>query len=265
MIDQLPSQNIPEWEVELVITGPISLPRTRSLVLHVEKGERNPFTTTIKLSKAPHGILCVLIARAFDHENANNAAVYFVGQALDVLCLKVDLPLYINLYRSEVRFASDSVRRVINESEWTNAFTLGREYSLNRGYFSRAISWYRKGLGSEDPIDRVIAFWSALEGISSQYYRPNDRTEQGIINQICDCFDQLWGTTENWRVIPNEPDVINHFYNFRNGFSHGFMRVDIETIKKVVGKLPVYQKLVREFLLEWESKGRVIERERAAS
>jgi hypothetical protein len=250
-----------EWEVELAISGAIAIERN-IVKMHVEKGEQNPFTTTVTLEKAPKGVKCILVARAFDQVTANDAAVYFVGQALDVLSLRLDIPLYLSLFQPEYRSISAHVRRRVNQEEWFKAFKIGRSYSMNRHFLSRAISWYRKGLVSEDPIDRVIAFWSALEAVCSKYFCPNERTNLGIINKVCDCFDQLWGSSENWHVIPGEPTYLNKFHEFRNGFSHGFRRVDIETIRDVSKDLPIYQKLAREFLLEWEINGSIIERNR---
>lgn len=258
MLNELVPQ-IPEWEVELAISGAVTTGAQR-LQFQAEKGEEHPFTTTVTISKAAQGVRCLLIARAYTQENANDAGVYFVGQALDVLCLRLNTPLYLNLFRPEFRALPNHVRRILTMQEWYDAFHFGREYSMGRRIYSRAISWFRKGLGSEDPIDRVIAFWSALEAIGSQYYRRSARTEQGIINQVCDCFDQLWGPVERWKVIPNNPNLVNEFHNFRNGFSHGFMRVDIETIRDIVVRLPVYQDLVYAFLCDWELQGDLLER-----
>ncbi len=251
-------QALPEWEVELAISGAISLERN-SITLNVEKGESNPFTTTITLSKSKNGVKCVLIARAYDQENANDVAVYFVGQALDVLSLHLDIPIHLNFFRPEFRELSNHVKRIINQENWLESFQLGRFYSLNRRYLSRALSWYRKGLVSDDPIDRVVAFWSALESICSNFFEKNVRTDFGIINKVCNCFDQLWENTNNWKIIPNNPEIINQFHDFRNGFSHGFLRVDIENIRRLSLDLPIYQNLVRQFLLDWESNGNEIE------
>ena len=251
-------QSIFEWEVELAISGAISLQRN-NITFNVEKGEENPFTTTLTLSKTKNGVKCVLIARAYNQENANDVAVYFVGQALDVLSLQLDIPLHLDFFRPEFREISNHVKRIINQEEWYEAFHLGRNYSLNRRYFSRALSWYRKGLVSDDPIDRLVAFWSALESICSKFYEQNDRTDLGIINKVCNCFDQIWDNSNNWKIIPNRPEIINHFYDFRNGFSHGFLRVDIENIRCLTLDLPIYQNLVRHFLLDWESDGIEIE------
>lgn len=251
---------ITEWEVELAISGAIALERN-SLSLEVLKGELAPFLTTATLSKNSQGVRCVLVARAYDEINANDAAVYFVGQTLDILSLRLNIPLYLNLFRPEYRDVSSHVKRRVTEDEWRDVFRLGREYSLERHYFSRAISWYRKGLVSDDPIDRLIAFWSALEAIGSKYFRDSERTRQGVINQVCDCFDQLWGSVTTWQVIPNQANTINQFHDYRNGLSHGFIRVDVESIREIVQHLPLYQNLVHQFLLDWERNGYQIERQ----
>ena len=142
-----------------------------------------------------------------------------------------------------------------------HAFRRGREYDRKRRYFSRSLGWYRKGLNSEDPIDRLLAFWSALEGISSQYFRHSERTKEGIINQICDCFDQLWGNVDNWKVIPGNAKVVNEFYAFRNGIAHGALNLDVDTIRKISSTLELYRSLVYRFLVDWEHTGYTIERQ----
>lgn len=229
--------------------------------LTVLKGEHNPFSTQVTLKSAAQGIIATVIARAYDQTGANDAAVYFVGQALDFLCLQMDLPLHLSLFRPEFRPLATHIKRRVEEDEWLNAFQLGREYSMTRPYFSRAMSWYRKGVVSEDPIDKLIGFWSALEGIGATCHEKNDRTAQGIINQICNCFDQVWGSADKWQVIPNQAGVINEFYDLRNGIAHGFRRVDIETIRDLVVKLPVYKEIARAFLLSWENSGDQRERQ----
>jgi hypothetical protein len=250
--------HITEWEVELAISGAITV-EERVSDLFVEKGESNPFTTRVTLSRASHGVRCVLKARAYTQENASDAAAYFVGQALDVLSLRFDTPLYLNLFRPEFRQLPDHVRRIVKENEWADAFHFGREYGMNRRVFSRAISWYRKGLVSEDPIDQIIAFWSALEGIGANFHCVTKRNKTGIINQVCDCLQQLWGPPNKWKIIPDNANAINKFHDYRNGFSHGFKPVNVETIREVVADIPQYQKLVHTFLVDWELQGFEIE------
>lgn len=246
-----------EWQVELAISGPLAVERPISL--QVEKGEIHPFLTTVSLKNTPNGILLTLIARAYDQSGANDAAVYFVGQALDVLALRDGIPIYLNLNRPEFRNLDTHIRRLITKHEWLDAFQSGRRYSMERPYLSRALSWYRKGITAEDPVDKLIGYWSALEAIGAACSRDNERTRRGSINQICDCFDQIWGQADKWQVIPGNPAVLEKFNEHRNGISHGFIRIDIEFIRGLVAELPLYQQIATTFLRAWEHLGSNIE------
>lgn len=255
MIDIFPR----EWEIELAISGPIKI--SSPMTLPVLKGENNPFMTPVRLRNAANGVSAWIVVRAYDLTGANDAAVYFVGLALDYLCLKIDLPLYLSLFRQEFRPHGENGRTLVTQNEWLEAFDLGRRYSMSLPYTSRAMSWYRKAMVSEDPMDKVIGFWSALEGVAATCHERNEDTKKGIINQVCNCFDYVWGKKDQWPVIPNQPEVINQFHKLRNGISHGFIRVDVETIRELVNKLPLYKELTRTFLTTWETSGQFREME----
>lgn len=251
-----PQMQIAEWEVELAISGPIAVEKTWSRT--VQKGD--DFWTPITVRNVADGVKLTIVARAYDRQNANDAAVYFVGKALDVLCLKLKLPFHLSLFEPKFKQFAGHIKRRVTKDEWLDAFSLGRVYEQDRPYFSRSLSWFRKGLTSDDPIDSLLAFWSALEGIGSKYHRPSDRAQLGTVNQICDCFEQLWGPADDWKVIPGKPDIVNQFNEFRNGIAHGFLDVTIETIRQIATELTRYQELVHAFLSDWEVKGEQFEK-----
>lgn len=242
-----------EWVVNLSISGPITI---RSLMtLDVEKGYNQPFWTTVRLKRISAGVRVEVVARANSQEAANDTAVFFVGQMLDVLCLWTDLPLLVSVAGEQVRSSDSHVQRIVEEAEWIRAFGQGRQYGMQRQVYSRALSWYRKGVTSEDPIDKFLAFWSALEGFGSESARRNDRTRLGSINQICDCFDQLWGDVSNWKIIPNHAQWVNRFHDTRNGIAHGFIPVNIDTLRDISEHLPTLRQLAHAFLTDWENRG----------
>jgi len=115
-----------EWIVKLAISGPITI--KNSLTLNVKKGHELPFWTQVKLKKASQGVWAEVIAKANTQNDANDAAVFFVGQMLDVLCLWTDLPLYVSLFDDQFRSYRNRVQRIVEESEWKRAFKLGREW-----------------------------------------------------------------------------------------------------------------------------------------
>jgi hypothetical protein len=241
---------IAEWNIKLAISAPITI--KHPLNLDVEKGSHNSFWTKVKVKKATQGVWIEVVARASSQEEANDAAVFFIGQMLDLLSLWIDLPLYLSLFDEKFRSVDTRVQRFVKEDEWSQAFRLSRNYALHRRAYSRALSWYRKGLISEDPIDKFLAFWSSIESVSSASARDNERTRRGIINKICDCFDQLWKDCSSWKVIPNDAPWINRFQETRNGISHGFIVVNIDTIKQISIQLPKLHQLAHTFLSDWE-------------
>lgn len=249
--------NHSEWHVDLAISGAITV--KRRLKLDIEKRSsshrKEPFWTTVQLSTARGGIDARVLVRAPSKEAANDSAVHFFGQMLDVLGLRLDTSLYLGLFSPEFRPLQDHVRRVVSEQEWVSAFDLGRQYGLTRRVFSRALSWYRKGMNAQDVIDQLLAFWSALEGIAAPFGSPVPPHKDGTVNKICACFDQLWGKCEEWKVIPGNPIVVNEFSNYRNKIAHGYMDVDIDQIREIRDKLPLYHQLTHAFLSDWQSKG----------
>jgi hypothetical protein len=242
-----------EWQVSLSVSGPITT--DRGIHFRAEKGYTDPFWTNISVRRAAHGVVISLIARAENQADANDAALYFAGQALDLLCLETELPMYVSLTGTQIRPVNDNVRRIVQLNEWSDCFQRAREIGIYRPIYSRALSWYRKGKNSEDPVDAFLAFWSAIEGVSSRFARDTVRTRLGAVNQICDCFDQLWQGVGTWKVIADKPETINEFHSIRNGISHGFISIDVETVKRVASKVPVISKLTLEFLRDWQTGG----------
>jgi hypothetical protein len=238
-----------EWDVELTVTGPITV--RQPLQLNVEKGTRRPFSTTARIRRTSGGVNITVIVRAPDLEEADDAAIYFVGQTLDVLSLNLNLPIALSLSGSHYKPAEPHAKRIVTEAEWSDAFHFGREYGIERPVFSRALSWFRKGLTSEDPIDKLIAWWSSIEGPGSKFARSTPRTQKGAVNQVCDCFDQVWENVGTWKVIPNEAQWVNRFHEARSAIAHGFIPVDIENVREIAALLPKLRELAHAFLSDW--------------
>ena len=242
-----------DWKVSLLISGPVTVNRIRNF--RAEKGDVGSFLTDVSVSRTSHGVKIEIVAKADNQSDANDAALYFVGQALDYLCLKIDLPLYVSLSGTQIRPVDDNVRRIIYMNEWEECFREGRMIGIHRPTYSRALSWYRKAKNSEDPVDAFLSFWSAIEAVGSKFARDTDKTRKGVINKICDCFDQVWGGVSSWRVITNDASALNGFQQKRNGIAHGFLSIDVDTIKSISSDIPRISALAYEFLKDWEHRG----------
>ena len=242
-----------EWNVDLAVSGPIGLHRP-TLRIRTMKGDVAPFQTQVEIRRDKNGVLVSVIVRADTRESAHDVGLYFVGRALDVLCLETDLPLHLSLSGPQFRTAADHVRRLITEQCWLDCFEDGRQYGTERSTFCRALSWFRKGHNSENPVDKFLAYWASIEIVGSKYARDNERTRRGVKNKICDCFDQLWQSHENWKVIPNDVNWVNRSCERRDQIAHGTIPlVEMDSIREISESLPKLHDLALEFLREWKS------------
>lgn len=184
---------MPQWQVELFVYGPITV---KGRVLLYEPKGQNPddlFYSDIAISATQSGVGIDLTARADTDRLARRATLYYVGQALDVLTLDVRLPLYLSLLdRQPIRPETHHVRRIIENDEWHSAFERVRDLNQRLPAVLQALSWYRKGLYTEDPFDKFLAFWTSIEIVASKYYPNANCRGTGSKCQIGECFKQIW-------------------------------------------------------------------------
>lgn len=238
------------WEVEVIVSGAITI--ENNIVFRSLKGYNEPFLTNVKISKFKHGVKIKIKAQADNQIDANDAGLYFIGQALDYLAFETNLPLYMSLIGTNVQQIDDNVKRIVNEEEWEKSFQKSRDIGINIPHFSRSLSWYRKALNNEDPIDSFLSYWNSIECVASKFAEDNDRTRRGIVNKICNCFDKLWGTADSWKVIPNRPEVVNNLCEKRNHIAHGAIPINIDTVRELTNFRQITKVLSYEFLNDFK-------------
>jgi len=260
--------NPPSWEVVLYVDGPITV--RRRFQTTQQKGFRpeDPFYSDIEIAEQLSGLRATVTARAPDHTIAHKAAVFFFGHVIDALTLVINRPMYLSLTERErsVRQRHD-VRRIIEPDQFEHAF--GEAYSLARGSpsFLRSLGWYRKGLTTEDPLDKFLAYWNAIEIVASKYYHyvptiDKERAKKGSKNQVWACFDALWGRCEDWPVIPSQTKWIDESYAVRLDVAHGVAFINVNKVGEVAQRLPVIEDICYRFLSEW--RARFLELDRGA-
>ena len=85
----------------------------------------------------------------------------------------------------------------------------------------RALGWYRKGLYTEDPFDKFLAFWNSIEIVAGKYHPPiPEGRPTGSKSQIWQCFKAIWGECEGWPTISGDTDWIDDNYEIRFGRLH---------------------------------------------
>lgn len=253
----------PIWVVDLFVDGPVTL--RHPFHTRQQKGFRaeNPFYSDVEIRGIPSGGLrATVTARALNKHLAREAAVFFFGRMLDVLAFKTDLPLFLSVTeraRLQNAHVREPERRIIEHWEIEDAFREAIELTVFEAPFLRGLGWYRKGHHTEDPFDKFLAFWLAIETVAAAYHKSVpainvERAKNGQISQTWECFKVLWGPCEQWPNIPGDNTWIDETWKTRNYIAHGATSVDPKTVAAVVGELDTIQRVARRFLQDWQSQ-----------
>lgn len=179
---------------------------------------------------------------------------------VDTLTLAVNRPMYLSLTERERSIAQrHHVKRIIQEVEFESAFSETHHLAQSSPSFLRSLGWYRKGLTTDDPLDKFLAFWNSIEIVAGKYYRyvpaiDKERAEKGSISQVWECFKALWGACEEWPVIPGQTKWIDQSYAVRVGVAHGTEPIDIHKVAEVADRLPAIEEVSYRFLLGWRER-----------
>lgn len=240
------------FSVELTVIGQVTTLSTIDFDNDKELSLGNIFRSKITIKSHQQGLKIYSTVWTADQDRAYKVALLFIGKMLDVLAIKTNTPLFIT--NNDIKNFSEKnvVRAVIDEQEFRDCFALSRFLNLNETAFLRALNWYRKGLYTEDPFDKFLAYWNSINVVAAKYHTQNERTRAGIINQIWNCFETLWGQNpSNWENINGDIRWINKNNEIRNNIAHGVIPVEIEYVNDVITKLDVVQKVANKFLIDW--------------
>lgn len=240
------------WIVHLFADGPIAV---EDLVrFHHPKGfsGRRQFYSKVTVENSPSGLRMAVTAFARECDPARKAALVFVGEMLDVLSTDLKLPVRLSLFDPQTanRYAH-SVRRVVTEPELRQAFSRARWLSEQEPTFLRALSWFRKGLITEDPLDRFFAFWLALEIVAGKYHPDVPEAMKGSKSQIWESFKALWGDSADWPVIAGQDQWIDDNHRLRVEIAHGTAAVDVEAVERAAAKAEIILNVSQRFLTDW--------------
>ncbi|MBK9103971.1 MAG: hypothetical protein IPL92_05245 [Saprospiraceae bacterium] len=242
------------YNVELIISGPVTTKHIINFDTEKEIDLGNVFRSDILIKKHLQGFTISTTVYTANQDRAHKVALLFIGKMLDVLSMKTNLQLNVSLneYR---QFANRSIiKAVIEEEEFRYCFDLARQLNLYENKLLRAFSWYRKGLYTEDPFDKFLAFWNSISVVADGYCNDNERTKLGTVNRIYDCFITLWGDLPKWEYINGYDRWINDNNEVRNKIAHGGVTVDIHYIENVLNQLETVQNVAYKFLTQWANR-----------
>lgn len=240
------------YNVDLNIIGPIKVVRTIEFNTDKELELGAVFNSDILIKPYQLGAKISTTVRTVNEDQALKIAFLFIGKMLDVLSIKADIPLLIT--NSDVKTYSEqqNVTAVITPDEFEICFKRARILNLQYTTLLRAITWYRKGLYTDDPFDKFLALWNSITVIAGKYCESNERTRQGTINQIWDCFVTLWGLEYvNSNFKNGDVDLIKVKNDIRNNIAHGIVPVEINYVQEVIEQLADVKKLAFSFITKW--------------
>lgn len=250
--------DIPVWEVSLTVYGSITVEKT--LRFSELKGFRfhDPFYSDIEIRRnlSASGVEATVTAYAPTEQLAREAAILFFGQMLDALAIQINQPLYLNFSdRQNINNAAHKTLRRVRKEEWQEAFKEARLLASTETTFLRALGWYRKGLHTEDPFDKFLAFWNAIEIVASKYHpQIPEGKSNGSKSQTWESFKALWGECKDWEIIQGQTKWIDDNYEVRKTIAHGTQPIDIEKVKEVAQRIDTIERVAHKFLLEWRQQ-----------
>ena len=248
--------NIPVWEVEISVIGPISIREIIRISTRKEIEHSEPFYSKVLIKNSENGFTAILTAFAPNPELAEKAAIIFFGRMLDVLSLRLNLSLQLDLAQNVIiQKNSENVRRIVDKMDFILAFSDARLLNLAKTTLLRSLSWFRKGKYSQDPFDKYLAFWNSIETTASKYNRNKDACKsKGSKCHIWECFKYIWGDCEKWEFIAGQNKWIDDCNEIRLNVAHGTIPIDVSSIEKIVEKLPEVENVAQKFLIDWMAK-----------
>lgn len=243
------------YKVDLTIVGPLTIEEPMVFDTEKELTVGDVFKSKISLTPVEQGLWISTTVFTSDADSACRVAILFVGKMLDILSIKTNMPYYVTNKDVKNKFENVTVRPVIDRYELDRCFELSRFLNLNKTTLSRSLTWYRKGLYTEDPFDKFLAFWNSINVVAGKYCEKNELTQRGTVNQIWDCFVRLWGKDKVKKEFePNGVDLIGEMNDIRNNIAHGLVPVEITYVQNVIDKLNYVQRLAYRFLTEFSEK-----------
>lgn len=247
--------NIPVWDVQISVFGPVSIEQIFELNVRKDLEHPEAFYSNVRVQHSENGFDAIVTAFAPNSELAESAAVLWFGRMLDFLTLKLDLPLQLDLTENFlVQKNFHRVKRKIDIDDFRFAFRESRIFSIEETVYSRSLSWYRKGKYTQDPFDKFLAFWNSIEAVAS-YYNPNKQAceGKGTICQIWESFKHVWGECTDWEFIGGQTQWIDEGNKIRKNIAHGIIPIEIDSIQTIMNKIPEVEKVAHKFLHDWFS------------
>jgi hypothetical protein len=182
-------------------------------------------------------------------------AQFYLNLMFDVASLRHASPFQIlssvNINReAQSRFLGTSTCGIMRAEDFDQSARLSFLYFSYEKDLVRSISWYRRGLSSTDPLFSFLGLWNSIEIASSKFCEKNEKTSNGVKNQIYQAFlDYLPKHSPSVFTDENEMDLwINENYQMRLDIAHGLASSDLKIFERNESLLPKIRRVATIFL-----------------
>lgn len=235
------------WEVDIDIIGPITI--AQPFGFKQEKGfDRIQFYSDIRFRNNGRGISSTVTAYAENCDFAQTVAFVFIGRMVDILSLENNIPLILSLPERSNKYNYNEVattRRLLENVDFMAAFKVARRLETENPVLLKAIGWYSKARASINTLDQFLSFWTSIEVAATEYHTHTERTTNGVINKVYQCFLDYFGGTHEWGV----PETwINQMHDQRSRIAHGAEETTAETINNVAQLVPELEEVSRRLI-----------------
>jgi len=241
------------WSFDLFAYGPFAIQGRYSLDCPEPTTQDAPFFQSFDLKNSPHGAHISLKVAADTGYFAQQAATVYLDRLLDVMSFYTNV--YMQLSRAEPRpFArgSNVTKRMIEQAEWQQAFREAKQLDEHAPFFLRALHWYRKALGAENPTERYASFWRAL----CQLVPITDLEQiQGLCApRLTSHCEGLWGAQSSWPHMQHETKPFSQLEEVYQDITIGPTPMRPSFLKDLLELLDPLHRMTHAMLVEWRNQ-----------
>lgn len=247
----------PVWTFDLFVYGAFQIQGRWNLEDPEDFSPEEVFFRALEFKSSPHGAQVILKVEAAAGHFAHHVALFHLGQVVDVLAMRCNLPMFVS--RTEPRpFARSqgNLKRVIEQSEWQSAFHEASQLNQREPAFLRALGAYRNALCAESAHQRFASFWNAISLVAASI-DVSDKTSSPATHpellRIQQCFRQLWGEPSQWPPFCTLEDL-NNLLATHTQFFHDAASIHPQHVVQLVEQLERIHRLSHAFLTDWRNQ-----------
>ena len=245
----------PTWVFELNVFGPIQIPARFALDEVESFYFDDVFFRSIEVKGATQGAQCSIKAHAESGAVAGQVALHTLDQVAHILALQTNLALVVS--RQESRpFArnNSSHKRIMDKMEWQQAFREAHHLLHREPSYLQALGQYRKALGEENPINKYITLFQAMESVARHGSAIQLSGRVDIQTTLEQSFAQLWKDKQQWPHLQREQGLLEDLIDLYVKAVGGVVPIVPSIITRIADRLEVLHRLTHAFLVDWRNQ-----------